>query len=384
MNTLDSDRITRVAHIVNDVNGGGGVAKVVYNLLRVMPHNDLDFSVYSLKPDKGAARRNWDGVQAFADLGVSVGFGVAGEAMDRVSECADWLLQNEIQLVHTHSFQPNLVGRLAGLMCGCRIVSHYHNLYADKWQSASAQTFETTLADRSDALIACSAAVRAFTADRLACSPDRIEVVKNGVDLQRFGKHIDPCAARRALGLPSDRKLVALVGRICEQKGQTDLLRGARQIQSAVDNVEFLLAGEGKDKTAMAEVSALIDSEGIADKVRLMGYVPDVEMLFAAIDVLVMPSHWEGMPLSLLEAMAAGVPVAASAIDPILEVARHDHDARIFTAGSVDGLANEVVRLLRDPGLAKRLGNRARRTALNYDWQVSAQRLLELYSRPSK
>ena len=162
-----------------------------------------------------------------------------------------------------------------------------------------------------DRYIAVSDGVARRLRSGLGAPGDKIRVVHNGIDVDRGPVHRDP-GLRAVLAGRSDRPLVLTVARLDAQKGHGHLLAAAATVPEAV----FVLVGEGREEATLKRQAHAL---GIAERVRFLGHRNDVPDLLAVCDVFVLPSLYEGLPLSVLEAMAAAKPVVATAIDGTTE-----------------------------------------------------------------
>jgi glycosyltransferase involved in cell wall biosynthesis len=312
--------------------------------------------------------------------GVPVAFPRAKGSMRVVADLCDWLVAEGVDVVHTHSYRPNLQGRLAALPLrgnGVRIVAHYHSASDDKRNEEGTLTLERSLTAVTDRVIACSQAAGDHVADLLGVPPERLTVVHNAVDTARFAGG-DRAAARAALGIPAGRPAVALVGRIDEQKGQADYVRAAARVRAAHPDALLLLVGSTAKDDVAEPVRDLIRAEGVEDVVRFTGYVDDMPGLYAAIDVLAAPSRSEGFGLMLVEAMAAGVPIVASAVGAIPEVVG-DGPALLVPPYDPAALATAINRVLADREAARAMAAAGRERARAFSWERSAATLEGVY-----
>jgi glycosyltransferase involved in cell wall biosynthesis len=195
--------------------------------------------------------------------------------------------------------------------------------------------------------------------------------VRNGIERA-------PVAAERPAGVPADAPLVGEVARLCEVKGQRELIRALPQL----DGVWAVLAGEdieqgGAFRRALeAEAEAL----GVAGRVVFTGYRAEVDSLLAALDVFVLPSTVEGLPMTILEAMAQGTPVVATAVGGTPEVVSAE-TGLLVPPGDTEALAAALRALLADRGRARSLGEAGRRRVeAEFSAQAMAARVLELYA----
>src|SRR5439155_12168007 len=167
-------------------------------------------------------------------------------------------------------------------------------------------------------------------------------------------------AAREDLGVPADAAVVGTVGGITAKKGHVGLVRAARAVVDTCPDVRFVFVGLPLDAEP---VYREIERAGLRDHVWLSGYRPEAARLMPAFDVYCQPSRFEGMPVSLLEAMALGLPAVATAVGGVPEVATDGEDAVLVPPGAPDAMAGALVDLLRDPRRRRALGERAARTA---------------------
>jgi len=364
--------------------GLGGVPEAAYHLLRVLPRHRYDCRVFVMKRSSDEEEGREQRLQRFSDIGVPVTFARAsGEKLSIASDLCGWLASERIDLLHTHSYKPNLYARLAGLPCrpeGLRMVPHYHNQYENKWQKDGSLTLERLLARESDGFIACSASVRDHVAQHVGVAAGAIDVVMNGVDGAQF-EGVDPDAARAKLALPRNRlPVIAIVGRISQQKGQRDFLQAARLVANRYPDALFLVVGSADDEELLAEMHRLASELGLGDKVRFTGHVTDMPALYAALDVLVAPSRWEGFGLMLVEAMASGKPIVASAVGAIPEVVGRDAGLLVPPADP-PAIAAAVESLIADPARSSQMGRAGRERARKFSWEASGERLAALYER---
>jgi glycosyltransferase involved in cell wall biosynthesis len=154
--------------------------------------------------------------------------------------------------------------------------------------------------------------------------------------------------------------LVGVVARLQPEKGVADLLKAAVHVSKISPQVRFLVVGDGPLRE---ELLALAKRIGVEERVRFLGHRTDAWALVGLMEVLVVPSVTEGSPLIVLEAMATGVPVVASAVGGIPDQIRHDKEGLLVPPGDTGALGEALLNLLRDPALARRLGEAGRRRA---------------------
>jgi glycosyltransferase involved in cell wall biosynthesis len=206
-----------------------------------------------------------------------------------------------------------------------------------------------------DRYVAVSSAMTAGLRDTLGIPEAKIRVIQNGIDVGAFGRPCDP-ALRAQLSGGTNRPLVFTPARLHAQKGHTFLLEAAAQVPDAI----FVLAGDGEERPRLEEQAGQLQ---IADRVRFLGNRQDIPALMACCDLFVLPSLYEGLPLSVLEAMAAGRPVVATAVSGTPEAVIDGVTGLLVPPSDAASLSAAIRRVLSDPELADRIA-RAGRTAV--------------------
>ncbi|MEN3308117.1 MAG: hypothetical protein V7603_4319 [Micromonosporaceae bacterium] len=307
----------------------------------------------------GIERLRWDAVRGPGPSG-------AGEAR-RLHRLVD---RYRPGVVHLHASKAGLAGRLYRRR-GVPTVFQPHGwswLAARGPVRAASLAWERAAARRTD-LVVCVAAQEAEVG-RAAGVRGRYGVIRNGVDLDRYRPAGDGerARARALLAVEPDAPLAVCVGRVTRQKGQDVLVSAWSRVRAHCPAAQLALVGAGDLLPGLAAAAP--------PGVRLAGAVPDVRDWLAAADVVVLPSRWEGLPLAALEALATGRGLVATAIPGLTEVVTPAVGA-LVRPEAPDALAEQVVRRLRDPDLARAEGAAAVRHAAAFDIRHTFQRLAE-------
>ncbi len=206
----------------------------------------------------------------------------------------------------------------------------------------------------------------------------RPETIFNGIDLERF-LNADGSAWRERNGFTSGQTLIACVARFYPQKNHQTLTDAFARIAVAHQNAHLLLAGDG-DLRAAAEAQAA--AAGLSSRIHFLGRRDDVAEMLSASDVFALASLWEGNPLSVMEAMAAGLPVAATRVGAVDELVAEGENGFLVEPGDAGALAGAMGRLVSDAGLRRALGAAARGRALrDFDHRAMTARYEDLYLR---
>jgi len=264
--------------------------------------------------------------------------------------------KRRVAILHTHEFFMTMLGLLASWLTGVPLVATVHgkNYYADRFRRRIVYRLAGRLAEQ---VVAVSEDVRSFLAERVGISPTMVRVVPNGVpiDEQPSGEKIS--ALRRSLGLEPHSRVVGTVGSLYPVKGHKFLIDGAPHVIRRCPHVIFLIVGRGGLRE---ELEGRVQQLGVARHFRFLGHREDVHDLLALCDVFVLPSLSEGMPLSLLEAMGAGVPSVATRVGGVSEVVDHGKTGLLVSPGDSQALAESIIKLLEDRTLARQMGQYAR------------------------
>ena len=267
-----------------------------------------------------------------------------------------WVLRRyRIQLIHTNSYVPGNYARpAAALMRVPVIIDHWHGFTRF---SRKRKIICRLLGRITDLSLAVSQGVRDYLIEPGGLDPARVRVVHNGVDVARLRQHRPRAEVRRELGLPEGVPVVGLVARLDHWgKGHREFLTALATLKEHYP-VEALIIGGGRRE---AEMRQLAGEMGLAGRVHFLGQRPDIPDLLSALDLSVLPSHSEGVSLALLEAMAAGLPVIATAVGGLPEVVTDGVNGLLIPPQDPEALAQALARLLEDPALAKELGENAR------------------------
>lgn len=228
-----------------------------------------------------------------------------------------------------------------------------------------------------DGFIAVSDDVAASVRRAYRPPRDRLVVIPNGVDIDRYARSDARSVLRDALGVPGDAPLAIVIAKLMTQKGHSVLLEALPIVLDRFPELRTVLVGDGELRH---ELEMAVRDANLQERVVFLGSRGDIPALLAASDLFVLPSLWEGMPMALLEAMASGLPVVASGVSGTREVVEPDRSGVIVPPGDIGALADGIVRVLSQPAFASSLGQAARvRVEDCYSARAQARRHAQLY-----
>ncbi len=285
------------------------------------------------------------------------------------------------QVVHTHSSKAGIVGRLAARMERVPVVIHsIHGFGFTPLQPLPVRALffvaEKIAARWTDHFIAVSERDLARGVALGLFGRDRVTLIRSGVELGRIRMGGDAAAVRQRLGIPEAAPVVTQIGNFKPQKAPLDFVRMAAEVAMHVPLAHFVMVGEG---LLRPQAEALARRLGIDHKVTFCGWWEDVPGLLAASRVSVMSSRHEGLPRAVVESLAAGVPVVATAVDGTPEVVRDGVNGFLVEAADVAGLARGVVGLLTDRELHERMASAARNGLEEFDIDLMVRQQEDLY-----
>jgi len=284
------------------------------------------------------------------------------------------------QVVHTHSSKAGILGRLAARLEGVSTVHTVHGFGFTPLQAAPTyflfRAAEKTMARFTDHFVTVSETDRRRGIEIGLFPPDKATVIRAAIDLGRFQAAIDGEAVRKRLGVPIGVPMVTQIGNFKPQKAPLDFVRVAAAVHPTHPDAWFVMVGDGPLREPAERLAREL---GVADRMVFSGWWNDVPGLLAATTVSVLTSRHEGLPCSVVESLAAGVPVVATAVDGTVEVVRSGDNGLLAPAGDITGLAQSVGRLLADPGLRARMAAAAREGLEAFDRDLMVRQQEDLY-----
>lgn len=251
-----------------------------------------------------------------------------------------WLRKHRPLVVHTHLFTADAWGRSFAWLA--RVPGIYSTVHStNTWKSKTHLLVDWILAFVSDAVIACTDEVKSKLISQGIPNRKLISIA-NGVDLNRID-NTPATDLTQEFSISLDKPVFALVGRLHEAKGHSDLIPVLNELVKEGADFHCLFVGEGELEDQLRH---MVSDMQLQEKITFCGFRRDVIGIMKAVDFLVMPSRWEGLPISLLEAMACASPVVASRVGGIPDVIDHQSDGLLYTAGNATELKTRIEQML--------------------------------------
>jgi glycosyltransferase involved in cell wall biosynthesis len=282
-------------------------------------------------------------------------------------------------IVHTHLFKSDLYGGLSAWLTHVPVrISTLHN--ADHWRKVRLLSLlARRIVSHYHAFVAVSPEVKNFVCQTTGLASHQIITIPNGVDVEAFAARDNREQTRQSLGILADAPVVGIVGRLEEQKGHSYFLQAVAQIISAVPKARFLVVGDGTLRTALEQQAEQL---GVADHALFLGMRSDIPNLLSAMDILVFSSLWEGLPIALLEGMAARLPVVATRAGGMSSVVHDGQTGLLVSPADPDELADAITTLIQHPQLAHAMGTAGQqRVRTQYSEQAMVDQVTDLYER---
>ena len=285
--------------------------------------------------------------------------------------------KGRFDVLQTFSHYSNIIGPIVGWLAGvpARVSSQRMSLRgAPRWLLWLDRLIANSWLVHK--MTAVSDETRRFSIEVEGISADKMVTIHNGIDPERY----EPCSTNESLRAQLDlcnRFVVTTVARLHRQKGHTYLIEAMPAVINEIPNVCFLLVGEGELEP---ELRALIDERDLTTWVQLLGVRQDVADILSISDLFVLPSLWEGLPNTILEAMAARVPVIATEIDGCLELVESGRSGLLVPPKDSNALAKSIVNLAKDEERRKELAEYAHaRVAVQYSQEANTLAYVTLY-----
>lgn len=360
-----------------------GAERVILNYLQ--HHDSSNIAVYVASLLNGQRLQN-PFTQAVESMGITLERVPIGNTrfVWQVAQVVKVIKRHGIDILHTHGYRSDITGIIAAKIAGIPIISTVHG-----WTPVSLKlrAYEVLgrLCLKSFTKILCVSKPLFTELSKTNSRPRKVVCLPNAVTVTDIQEE-DRVAARRRLGIPDDTFMLVTVGRLSMEKGFDVLLDAFSRLEIGEKSVQLVFVGDGPLRRELEEYAKQI---GIGDRVRFAGFVVDVDHYYAVADLFVMSSHTEGSPMALMEAMACGLPVVATAVGGIPDIVQNGINGCLVPPAEPDALRIAIENVLKEPASALCMGEEARLSILkNFSVTAWAKTLdciyEEMYSRCSR
>lgn len=274
--------------------------------------------------------------------------------------------ERDIDIVHAHQYTPFFYSALAKPLCGFRpkLILTEHGRHFPDHVAPLRRAVNRLVLDRfADAVTACCR----FSAEGLIKTDGfagaRIEIIENGIEVAHYSPPADKALAKEDAGLEPNRRYLIHVARHHPVKDQPTLIRGFALAAPDLPGVDLLMVGDGPLRQELENLAVELR---VPNRVKFLGIRMDIPELMRASDAFILTSVSEAASLTLLEAMASGLPAIVTAVGGNPEIVRHEREGILFPRGDADACAAAIRRTFRDPELAATLGAAGRERAVEH------------------
>jgi glycosyltransferase involved in cell wall biosynthesis len=290
--------------------------------------------------------------------------------------------KSDAQLVHTHKYKDTILAAPAAKLCGIpHVVRTVHGLREPfeglpAFKMSLYEAIERTVHRYCvDSIIGVSSQIESKY--KTGGEVSRVSCIRNGIDLEGKSVQTDRWRTRKDLGVDSETCLIGTVGRLTPVKGIPYLLQAARILLRQGVNVKVLVVGDGSIRQDLMTQARDL---GVSENVVFLGHREDTDELLQALDIFVLPSLSEGIPMALLEAMAASRAVVASRVGGIPEIVEDGLEGFLVEPMDVNGLAERCRQLIESPEVARKMGEQGRkRVERDFSATAMADRVASVY-----
>lgn len=359
-----------VMHVLGNL-GVGGAETGVLRLIQGLSTQDLRHSICIVGSDQSLLKA------AAMDIPCH-SLGIQGRSYKAFSLMFRILRNHGVHLVHVNNLAPWPDALLASRLAGCPCIETFHGVEDIKLAfSPTKRLLYRAAALLSARVTAVSQEAAELLVSLTGMGRSRVRLIPNGVNTDRFAPAESPAAKkqlRQEKGLPEDGLLLGCVAALRPVKNHFGLLQAFKRASGESMVRAFLvLVGEGP---LFADVQELARDLGISEKVLFLGKRNDVDELLRCFDVFVLNSHTEGLSYAMLEAMASGLPVVATAVGAAVHILKNGREGFITPAGDTEALAHALTKLFDNPGSLQSMGLEARKTVQS---QYGIETMLERY-----
>lgn len=351
----------------------GGAETLMLNIAKNIDRDRFDLTVCCLS-EKGDIGRQIEecGIEV-----ISLGNKKIGSLnIPLLLKLTNLIKHKGFHIVHTHMYNAGFYGRLAARLANTPVILFsVHNIYQKT--KPHRMFINRLLSIITDRVFVATSTVMADVMQYDRVPLEKMEIIPYGIDTDPFAETHDRNAVRKELGLKTEDIVIGNVARLEPAKGQSFLIEAVKVLKDRDINMKCLIIGSGRLEQ---ELKGLADSLEINDRIIFLGTRTDLPRLFSAMDIFVFPSLWEGLPLSLLSAMASGLPIITTHAGGVKDVIVNGENGIVIPTSNPSAAAEAIKKMICDQRLRQRLSDRAKRDVMqNYSAMVMTKRLEKAY-----
>lgn len=285
---------------------------------------------------------------------------------------------HKIDIVHSHEYKTDVMGALLKRKLPVKWVSTFHLAVYETLKLRLYQALAYRFLRKAD-LIMTVCSQQKDLLEQKKIDSNRIIVLPNGIDTEIFQPNDGSSRMREIWKIPNDQMVVGFMGRLNKQKNIPLLLEAFGEVLKQEPSIHLMIAGEGPLR---GKLERQVAEKGFSQQVHFLGFLTDTVPFYEAIDIFAQASDIEGMPNAVLEAMALGKPVVATAVGGVPELIQDGEEGILVEKGSAEGLARAVLKLIQKAELRKRMGKKGREKVVNrFSFDARVRKLEEIYER---
>ncbi len=286
-----------------------------------------------------------------------------------------------VDIIHLHNTSGTFWGTLAAILArtSIPIVRTEHSPYIPARSPLLYRSLHSYLTGRSEKIICVSDHVKKSLIANLPRWKDKYVTIHNGINIDKFKTSLSRKECRSRFKLPADAGIVGTIGRLIALKNHARLIQSLPAVRKEVKDVHLVILGEGELKSKLRQLSV---DFGVSDSVSFLPSTDDIDEFLRSLDVYILPSLSEGLPLTLLEALAAGIPAVASSVGGIPEIIKDGYDGYLISPVKEDEIAGRITDLLRHGNTAADFARRGEETVRDrFSAEQMISRTEELYDK---
>jgi glycosyltransferase involved in cell wall biosynthesis len=367
------ERETRILHLISS----GGLLGAEHVLLELAQRTQSEGGDVAIGVFQNLRNPNAELAEEARRRGFEVRVFPCRGRFDRktISKIRDYIGEKSVNILHSHNYKSNFYAWMARPRNGTRWVVTNHGR-RQGYRLSLYHFLDSVVMRRADKVVAVSERIAEWMA-KAGVRKDRLSVIDNGIDVDGFLKRTSDSYPLRLPGARANVLLIGTVGSLTKEKGHVNLLNAVPRVLRHFPEAQFLIVGNGVERSALER---LAEEKGITESVVFTGARDDIPGILSSLDAFVLPSLDEGLPMALLEAQAACIPVVATEVGAVPSVVRNGVTGLLVPPGDADALAQALVRILSDSRAASRMAEKGReRVRERFSSHTMAEKYHSLY-----